>query len=211
MDIRSWGGEFAIEGNIYKGFGMNGIVAIGRSQYIDRPLATVTLNNTTELLAKDEVIYFKNFNVANGPQWSNTIGIFYNSPKFWFVRMNFNYFDWMWIEANPLRRTTTAVEGLDPNSELYHNIIDQQMLPGVFTMDIFGGYSWKLNNTFKKIKKDMFLNITASVSNLTNAHYYNGGFEQLRFDFEERNVNKFPAKYFAGYGINYFVNITYRM
>jgi len=211
IDVRSYGGEFALEGNIYKGFGMNGVVAIGRSQYIDRPLATVTLNNTTELLSQDQVVYFKNFNVSNGPQWSNTIGIFYNSPKFWFVRMNFNYFDWMWVDANPLRRTAAAVEGLDPQSDLYHSIIDQEMLPGVFTMDLFGGYSWQLNKTFKKIKKNMYLNITASVSNLTNAHYFNGGFEQLRFDFEERNVNKFPAKYFAGYGVNYFVNITYRM
>lgn len=211
IDIRSYGGEFAIEGNIYKGFGLNGVMSIGRSQYVDRPLATTTLNNTTEVLDKDRLIYLNNFNVANGPQWSNTVGVFYNSPKFWFVKLNFNYFDWIWMDVNPLRRTTAAVEGLDPNSDLYHDIIDQKMLPGIFTMDLFGGYSWKMDNTFKKMKKPMYLNITASISNLTNNQYYTSAFEQLRFDFQDRNVNKFPAKYFAGYGINFFANVTFRM
>lgn len=211
IDTRSYGGEIAIEGNIYKGFGMNGVMAIGRSQYIDRPLGTTTLNNTTETLAKDEVLYLNNYNLANGPQWSNTIGIFYNSPKYWFIKLNFNYFDWIWMDVNPLRRTTNAVEGVGYDSELYHDIIDQQMLPGIFTMDLFGGYSWKLDNTFKKMKQPMYLNFTASISNLTNSQYYTSGFEQLRFDFENRNVNKFAPKYFAGYGTNFFINVTFRM
>lgn len=211
IDIRSYGGEFALEGEIYRGLGMNGVVAIGRSQYIDRPTATTTLNNTTELLDEDRLVYLNNFNVANGPQWANTIGIFYNSPKYWFVKLNFNYFDWIWMDINPLRRTTLAVEGVEYDSQLYHDIIDQQRLPAIFTMDLFGGYSWKLDNTFKSMKKSMYLNFTASVSNLTNNQFYTSGFEQLRFDFEERNVNKFAPRYFTAYGINFFINVTFRM
>lgn len=211
IDIRSYGGEFGLDWKIYKGIALNAAVAIGRSQYIDRPLATTTLDNSQETLAKDELVYFTNVNVANGPQWANTIGISYNSPQFWFVKLSFNYFDWMWIDASPIRRTAGAVEGLDPNSQQYQNIVSQERLPGAFTMDFFGGYSWKLDKTFKKMKKSHYLNFTASVSNLTNNIFMNGGFQQLRYDDVNKNPDKFANKYYVAYGINFFLNVTYRM
>jgi hypothetical protein len=211
IDIRSYGGEFGLDWKIWKGIGLSAAVGIGRSQYIDRPLATTTLDNSQEILTKDEEVYFTNVNVANGPQWANTIGISYNSPQFWFVKLNFNYFDWMWVDASPIRRMATAVEGLDPNSEQYHNIITQEQLPGAFTMDFFAGYSWKLDKTFKKMKKSHYLNFTASVSNLTNNIFFNGGFQQLRYDDVNKNADKFPNKYYVAYGINFFLNVTYRM
>ena len=36
-------------------------------------------------------------------------------------------------------------------------------------------------------------------------------FEQLRFDFTDNNVSKFPAKYGYAFGRTYFLNIVYRM
>lgn len=211
IDIRSYGGEFGLDWKIWKGIGLNAAVAIGRTQYIDRPIATTTLDNSQEVLKSNETIYFTNVNVAGGPQWANTIGVSYNSPQFWFVRLNFNYFDWMWVDASPTRRTSAAVEGLDPEGEQYRNIITQERLPGAFTMDFFGGYSWKLDKTFKKMKKSQYLNFTASVSNITNSIFFNGGFEQLRFDDENKDPNKFANKYYTAYGINFFLNVTYRM
>jgi hypothetical protein len=211
IDIRSYGGEFGLDWKIWKGIAINAAVAIGRSQYVGRPLATTTLDNSQETLTKDETVYFDNVNVANGPQWSNTIGIGYNSPQFWFVKLNFNYFDWMWVDASPIRRTANAVEGLDPNGDQYRKIVTQERLPGAFTMDFFGGYSWKLDKTFKKMKKSHYLNFTASVSNLTNHLFFNGGFEQLRYDDVNKNPDRFANKYYVAYGINFFINVTYRM
>jgi Protein of unknown function (DUF2012) len=211
IDVRSFGGEFGLDWKIWKGIALSAAVGIGRSQYIDRPLATTTLDNSQATLAKDETVYFENVNVANGPQWANTIGLSYNSPQFWFVKLNFNYFDWMWVDASPIRRTATAVEGLDPAGDQYNRIITQERLPGAFTMDFFAGYSWKLDKTFKQLKKSHYLNFTASVSNLTNNIFMNGGFEQLRYDDVNKNPDKFPNKYYVAYGINFFLNITYRM
>ncbi len=211
IDIRSYGGEFGLDWKIWKGIALNAAVGIGRSQYVDRPLATTTLDNSQALLSADETVYFNNVNVANGPQWANTIGIAYNSPQFWFLKLNFNYFDWMWVDASPIRRTATAVEGLDPNGEQYRKIITQERLPGAFTMDFFGGYSWKLDKTFKKMKKSQYLNFTASISNITNTIFFNGGFEQLRYDDVNKNPDKFANKYYTAYGFNFFLNVTYRM
>ena len=212
LDRRHYGGEFGIEGKIYKGFSMNAVVGIGRSQYIDRPIVTLTQDNSAEVLLKDQTVYLKNYNAASGPQWANTIGLAYTAPQNWFARLNFNYFDWIFVEVNPIRRTQTAVEGMDPNSTQYHQTIDQERLPGQFTMDFFGGYTWSLNRTFKTIKKPMQLVFSLSVNNLTNNRkFISSGFEQLRYDFDQKNPNKFPPKYFYNFGANAFFSIAYRM
>jgi len=213
IDRQYYGGEFGVEGNIYKGFGMNAVMGIGQGKYIDRPNLTLTSDNTSEILLENETVYFKNFYTATGPQWANSLGVFYNSPKYWFVRLNANWYDWIFVEANPIRRTGSAVEGLEQGSELYDLIVDQERLPGQFTLDLFGGYSWRLNNTFKNMKGgSKYINFTLSISNLTNnTKFRTNGFEQLRFDFTDRNPNKFAPKYFYNYGINAFLNITFRM
>jgi len=36
------------------------------------------------------------------------------------------------------------------------------------------------------------------------------GYEQLRYDFAEKNVDKFPAKRFYAYGINFFASVGIR-
>ena len=45
---------------------------------------------------------------------------------------------------------------------------------------------------------------------LNNENIVSGGFEQLRFDFAEKNVGKFPARKFYAYGLNYFASIGIR-
>ena len=57
-----------------------------------------------------------------------------------------------------------------------------------------------------------FLNLMASVNNiLDNRELIIGGFEQGRFDFEEKNVARFPNRYYYMYGLNYFLNATFRV
>jgi hypothetical protein len=212
LDRMHYGGEFGADVKVWNGIGINAAMGIGRSLYTDRPIATLTQDNTNAVLKENAPVYMKNFNVAQGPQWANTIGLSYNSPKFWFVRLNFNYFDWIWVEVNPIRRTAEAVEGMDPESDIYRNTIDQERLPGQFTMDLFGGYSWRLDKTFRTIKRPMTMVFSLSVNNLTNNRkFISSGFEQLRFDFDDRNPNKFPARYFYNFGVNAFFNVAFRM
>jgi len=45
---------------------------------------------------------------------------------------------------------------------------------------------------------------------LNNQNIITGGFEQLRFDFNDRNINKFPPRLFYAYGANYFASVTLR-
>lgn len=210
IDTRHYGAELGIEAKVYKGFSATAVASVGRYNYISRQKATITQDNS-QLIVKEETVYSKNFNVAGGPQLATSFGINYRDPKFWFFNINFNYYDWMWLDFNPARRTIAGVDLVDPSSENFSNIVNQERLKGQFTIDLFAGYSWLLNNNIKGLKHRHFLVFNAGVSNITNnKQLVTGGFEQLRFDFNEKNPNKFPARYFYGYGTTFFLSLTYR-
>jgi hypothetical protein len=68
-----------------------------------------------------------------------------------------------------------------------------------------------MNNKFKSMGKRTFLLFNVSVNNiLNNTNIVSGGYEQLRFDFAEKNVDKFPAKKFYAYGTNFQASIALR-
>ncbi|MBA3285634.1 MAG: TonB-dependent receptor, partial [Nitrosopumilus sp.] len=211
INTRHVGTELAAEFNIYKGVTVNGVAALGQYFYTSRPTATVSADNSAELLQSDQTIYIENFRVAGTPQNAYSVGLGYRAPQFWFINLSFNYFDQIWLEFNPTRRTIDAVDLLDTDSDQFENIIRQQQLDSQFTVDFFGGKSWKLNNHFKGLKGNSFLVLNLGVNNLlNNKEFITGGFEQLRFDFQEQNPNSFAPKYFYGFGTNFFANITLR-
>jgi hypothetical protein len=162
-------------------------------------LATVSVDNTSELLAEDEVVYAKNFYVSGTPQQAYTLGLNYRAKQFWFVNLNFNYYSQMWLEFNPARRTTQAVDLVPEGSEQYKAITEQEQLDDQFTVDLFAGKSWKLNSAFPGLKRNTFLVLNVGISNLlNNEDFITGGYEQLRFDYEEKDPNAFAPKYFYG-------------
>lgn len=202
--------EMGTEVVVYKGLSANGAAAIGDYRYNTRQLATVTSDNSSSILAKDQMVYSKNYYIPT-PQQAYNIGLNYRSPKYWYVNLNFNYFDDMWLDFNPLRRTEEAVNGVSGGSDLWHEILDQTKLKPQHTLDLFAGYSWLMNTRFKSLGKRTFLVFNVGVSNLlNNTSIVSGGFEQLRFDFAEKNVDKFPAKKFYAYGTNFSTSVTLR-
>ncbi|MEN9571526.1 MAG: hypothetical protein RL172_2757 [Bacteroidota bacterium] len=205
-----FGAELGLDVKLGMGFSFNAAANIARYYYDTRQKATVTIDNSSEVLATDVTIYSENFRVAT-PQESYTAGFEYRSPNFWFVNANVNYFNNLWLDFNPLRRTTAAVSGLDPKSDLYKSIVDQTKLDDQATVDVFGGYSWRVNNRVKSLKKNMFLLFNLGINNLLdNKKIVSGGFEQLRFDYEEKNVNKFPPKRFYSFGRTFFASVGLR-
>lgn len=204
------GAEFGAEAKIYKGLSITAAAAWGRYLYNSRQRATVTVDNSATELEKGTLIYSENFRVPT-PQEAYTVGLDYRSPKFWFINVNVNFFDHMYMDFNPIRRTAAAVNGVDPNSQLWHDIIDQTKLPSQYTVDAFAGYSWLMNRRFKSMKKRTFLVFNLGVNNLLdNREVVSGGFEQLRFDFAEKNTQKFQNRNFYAYGINFFASVGLR-
>jgi hypothetical protein len=117
----------------------------------------------------------------------------------------------MWLDFNPLRRTVAAVDGVPENSQKWVDIIDQTKLKSQFSVDAFAGYSWLLNKTYKSLRKRTFLAFNLGVTNiLNNKNIVSGGFEQLRYDFVNKDINKFPAKQFYAYGTTFNASIALR-
>jgi hypothetical protein len=204
------GVEFGLEAKVYKGLSLTAAAAVGQYTYNTRQSATVTVDNSAAVLEKDVVVYSKDFYVPT-PQQAYTAGFDYRSPKFWFLNVNFNYFNKMYLNYNPVRRTASAVGGVAEGSEQWNRILDQTELDQQYTLDAFAGYSWLMNRNFSSLKKRTFLVFNVGVNNiLNNREIVSGGYEQLRFDFAEKNTNKFPDKRFYAYGTNFFASVGIR-
>lgn len=214
IDTRHMGLELAGEVQVLPGLRLQGVAALGQYLYTNRPTVSIFLDNVAQDLGS-ETAYLKNFRVAGTPQMAYTFGIHYNAPQYWFANLNFNYFDQVWIDFNPARRTVSAVanvpgdpefeeQAVNPGSELWNRIIEKEKAPGAFTMDFFGGKSFKFN--------DVFLYLTVGVNNILDKRdFITGGYEQLRFDFEGKDVDRFPSQYFYALGRNYFISVALRI
>ena len=115
---------------------------------------------------------------------------------------------------NPYRRTIDIAnpELVEPGSPNWYRILNQEEFAPAFTLDLFGGKSWK-------IKKN-YINLNVGINNiLNNRTIKTGGYEQARVDYNltanssdaKVDIGKFPPKYFYAYGINYFISLGFRI
>lgn len=213
IDKLYFGGEFGLEASIARNITVNGAVAVGRYYYNSRQQAIITVDNTAAVVSA-ETVYSNNYRIPSTPQEAYNFTASYRSPKFWFLSLSANYFDYTWLDFNPLRRTISATENLDMKSEIFYTVIDQQQLAAQNTIDAFAGYSWKVPHTYMGSgfhKKPLYISVYAGINNiLNNRDIISGGFEQLRYNYSTSDISKFPPKYYYAYGINYFASLTLR-
>ncbi len=207
IDRRYQGVEAAVSYTLFPGFTLTGAASVGEYIYTSRPKATITQDNDGTVLQENIVIYAKNLYVSGTPQSAYTAGLAYRSKHFWSLYMNVNRFEEHWINFNPLRRTIAAVDLVEEGSEQWNAILEQEKVDPAWTVDLSFYKSWQIN--WPKDRTLLALNI--SVGNiLNNEDYIHGGYEQYRFDFVNKDVNKFPSKYSYMQGLNYFVQGSIR-
>jgi len=219
INRRHMGLELAGEYEVLTGLKLRAVAAVGENIYTSRPNISIYLDNDPNTQVSSRTAYMKNAYVAGSPQIATSFAINYRSPKYWFVNLSFNYMARSFVDINPDRRTYEAVtysadptyqqQAVVPDSDQWNAILAQEELPAAFTVDLFAGKSLRLKT---KKGKTYFLYFNLGVNNiLNNRNMVSGGFEQLRYDFEEKDPEKFPTRYFYSYGINYFASITYRL
>lgn len=201
VDYFHQGLELGVDGTIYGGLSANAVVAYGQHLYNSRPTASIYVDNSAELLAEDKTVYLQNYKMGGMPQSAASLGLKYSGKKYWFAGVNFNYFADIYLDPNPDRRTEEAVANFVESDPQYLETIEQTKLDNGYSLSLFAGKSFKINN--------YFLNINVNINNLTNnTNFITGGFEQLRFD--PQNIGKFPPRLGYMYGLNYFVMATLR-
>ncbi len=198
LDTRNVGTELAVEAKLTPAWTASAVASVGQHLITSRPHATFTVDDSGEEIDVGTV-YWKNYRVANTPMRVYSVRVSYRSPKFWFANLTAGMADDLWLDINPLRKTATAVDPFgghdDPRRQAY---LKQEKLPASFTLDFFGGKSFKFGRHF------LYLNL--GISNLLDdQNIRTGGFEQLRLD-----PDRFPNKYFYAYGRTYFASAAWR-
>jgi len=202
IDKTHQGIEVGLEGKITSSLSATAVGAFGFYKWDSRPTVSITVDNSSEVLVEDRLVYAQGYLVSGTPQTAVSFGLRYNSSKYWFIGINANYFADMFLSFNPDRRTVDAVDGIATDDPLRQQILAQEQLDNAMTVDLFAGKSWRIGN--------YFIGLNLNVSNLLDkTDFRTGGYEQLRFD-TNRDPSKFPSKYFYYYGRTYFLNINFR-
>lgn len=211
IDRSHTGIEIGVDASLGQGFGASAVASIGQYLYTSRPLATVSQDNKDTLLSSNETIYLKNIRVGGFPQGAYSLGLNYRSPKYWYVYMNLNYFSNYHVAPNVSRRTITALDLVNEGSAQWQDILSQEKRDGEFSIDISGGWSWKLNSQFKSLKRNSYLGLNIGITNvLDNKDITYNAYEQSRFDTNTHDVKTFPTKYSYAFGRTYFASLTFR-
>ena len=217
IDKLHFGGEAGVEAKITPTITVNAAASVGRYYYDSKQKSVITVDNNASVLGQ-QIIYAENMRVPSTPENAYSLGINYRSPKFWFVSLTGNYFDEAYLSFNPLRRSYDALKFVlnDKTSPAYHSIFDQTKFDAQYTLDFFGGWSYKMPKRMEINHKSTFLVLNVGVNNILNSQdIVTGGFEQLRYDAQTAAsdpilVGKFPSKLYYAYGRNFFASLTLR-
>lgn len=195
------GTELGLEVKITPTIEATGAFTMGDYIFNSRPFVTMSQDNSATLLVENKKVYLENYKIGGMPQTAASIGLEYTSPKFWFVGANFNYFMDAYIEPNPDRRTAEALSAYVSTDPQVAKILEQTKLDDGYTINVFGGKSWKLKDKY-------FIRININVNNVLDVKDNpSGGFEQLRYN--KQNIEKFPPKIGYMYGRTYFAMVSF--
>jgi hypothetical protein len=194
IDKDNYGLEFGTEITIATGLKINAAANIGQYLWVNNPNITITEDDNNKILSYKD-IWVKYFRQSGTPQTALSLGLEYNSPKFWWAGLTGSYYDNIYLDFNPVTRTKDET-GYYPYWSL------QIKEPAGYLLDLFLGKSWKINN--------IYINVSANLSNvLNNRSLSTGGFEQYRYDPERPDL--FDPKLYYYNGFNYFINFSIRM
>jgi len=193
--------EMGAEWNVTPTVTLQAAAANGIHTYTNNPLFSVYDDNTDISYINGHTAYLKHYHVSSGPETVASLGIKYNSPKYWWVSLNGNYMANMYFDVNPYNHTKHGMIHYAQGDIRIEDVLSQNPLKPAFTLDFYGGFS-------KRYRGYYFL-VNVSINNLLNnksAILY--GYEQLRFN--ANNPDMFPDKYSYMYGLNYFISLTVR-
>ena len=201
INQRSVGLEMGAEYNVSPTVTLQAVAANGIHVYRNNPIFSVYDDNNANAYIQNSVAYLKDYHVSSGPETVASLGVKYNSPKYWWVSLNANYMANMYFDVNPYNHTEEGMLHYAQGDIRIEDVLTQTPMKPAFTLDFYGGFS-------KRYKGYYFL-VNVSVNNvLNNKSTILYGYEQLRFN--ANNPDMFPEKYSYMYGINYFISLTVR-
>ena len=206
VDHRHTGVEAAFEYKPVPSWVFSGAANLGYYRYTSRPLMYFAADNTGAVVFDSITAYQDNFLVPRTPQTAASFSVKYESKRFWFASLTFNWTDDFWYTFDATRRRAEAVLTLEPGTEIWNTIVEQQKAPSAYTLDFFGGKSWKFGKYF------VYLNV--GINNiLNNENIIVSGREAYlnAFGREFDNAKLYSSEVQFAPGLNYFISLALRM
>ena len=147
IDKKNTGVEGAFEYILIpgKGISIHGAASLGQFIYTSRPLVSITQDNNGSVLVENIPVYAKNFYVSGTPQTAYTAGLTYKTKSFMTFYLDVNRYEDSYVDYNPIRRTSQAVDLVEPYSPEWNNILQQEKLDPAWTVDFSFYKSWLKN------------------------------------------------------------------
>lgn len=186
---------------------INLALAVGRYRYTSRPFYSISIDNE-ESATEHGLVYWKHFPVPGTPQQAFSAGCTLQLLERLSLSVTGNYLAAYWLSFNPIRRTYDALRTLPPNSDPSYILLPEK-LPDVFVADLSVFWSVMVHRSRKGTTR--YLQWFLSVGNLLNQSFISGGYEQLRFDLNNADTEKFPSKYYYAAGTNYLLMLRYKL
>lgn len=212
VNRRHAGVEAAIEAKPVPSWVFSAAANLGKYIYTNRPKLLFSLDNGSAAVPIIDagIVYQENFYVPRTPQTTGAFSIRHEGKDFWFASLTLNYAADFWYEFDRVRRTSRFVSGLTPNDPIWNTIIDQQKADVAYTLDFFGGKSWRI----QRGKNAYFVAVNLGVNNLlNNKNIVISGRDAYRNAFrnEVADPRFYTNELLYAYGTNYFASITLRM
>lgn len=202
LDQRYSGIELGVEKQIFTEHLIQGAMAYALNLYSNRPTLEAWQDNNNSKLYANRSAYLINYYMGGSPQSVYGLGYRYNARKHWYVGVYANFFDRIFVEINPERRTAEAIDKYQSNEAQYYSaILQQEELPSYMILNANAGKSFR-------IRKKHYLNLSAVLYNLlNNTSHISSGFEQLRWD--KSDLKRFDNKYTYMQGTTFLINASF--
>jgi hypothetical protein len=206
VDRRHAGVEVALEAKPITGWTLTAAGLLGRYLFTSRQLAYL-IDDQGVVYNFGDTAYVRNYYVPRTPQTAFTAAIKYESRQFWFATLSFNWADNFWFDFDRTRRTSEAVVFAERDSPLWHTLLDQKKAPSAYTLDFFGGKSWRLRDG------KYYLYLNAGINNLLdNQEIITTGRDSYASVFRDRDdARLYQTEVQYAFGLNYFVSLAFRM
>ncbi|MBQ5395048.1 MAG: hypothetical protein IIU62_08440, partial [Alistipes sp.] len=206
IDKKHFGLEAAFQVPIYRGLSLRGAVSWGQYTYDSNPFYVQTQDNSAEIISEGKV-YWEDFRVESTPQLAASVGLNFRSNNNWFLSLDWNYYDNMYLSMSPIYRTDAVITSGMSEADIA-NIRHQEKFDNAYVLNASIGKNWS-------IKYKYTLGFSLSVDNLlNNQDIKTGGYEQTRLAKNEETTvtsyQPFDSKYFYMFGTTYYLNVYFR-
>ncbi|WP_292009402.1 carboxypeptidase regulatory-like domain-containing protein [Chryseobacterium sp.] len=212
------GVELGVDLRITSSLNILGAASVGEYKYTNNPEVS-TFDDLNGFRGTDiwGTAHIKNYKVAGTPQKAFSLGLKYNSPRYWWIGASANYLMDQYLDISALNKTpymyidqSTGHPYEEATPELIHQLTAQKKFDDQFMLNANVGKSFLLGK--------YRMGISVSVNNiLNNREYVTGGFEQGRnvnflnmLDDFRKTYPAFGPKLWYDRGTTFFSNIYLR-